>query len=89
MFNINRSTQPSLLSAQEWRDHFGASSRYVALFDVPGVTGLNVNPDIMHTKWLGTDTYLLGSAICIMHRFKFGKNMAALIDALRQHLEIL
>lgn len=89
LFSISRTRKPAILSAQEWHDHFGGSSRYVALFDVPGVSGLNVNPDVMHCKWLGTDSYLLGSAVCILHRFKFGRDLGRLIDALTQHLDIL
>lgn len=53
--------KPAILTAEEWHDHFGGSSRYVNVCDLPGVSGLNVNPDVMHCKWLGTDSYLLGS----------------------------
>ena len=52
------------------------------LFTVPGVSGLTVTPDIMHTKWLGVDTYLLGSAMAVMLKFKFNSD----VDAL--HLEL-
>ena len=35
------------------------------------LTGLHLNPDIMHTKWLGTDQYLLGGVLTILLEHKY------------------
>ena len=40
-----------------------ASLEFLEPWQVPGLTGLHLNPDIMHTKWLGTDQYLLGGVL--------------------------
>ena len=68
-------------NAAAWRIRFD-SPKLMKLFTVPGVSGLNVTPDIMHTKWLGVDAYLLGSAMAVMLKFKFNSD----VDALHQEL---
>ena len=35
-----------------------------ALLELPGMSSLNIMPDLMHVKYLGTDKYVLGS---VMH----------------------
>ena len=52
-------------NAANWRRARG--SRHGALFHGPhGLSALNVCPDIMHTKFLGTDQYVYGSVIHIL-----------------------
>jgi len=48
------------------------------------VGGCHVTPDLMHTKWLGVDQYLLGSALAILHE-KFG-SLNEMHEALLAHL---
>ena len=81
LFSITKRRKPVLHNAAEWRLRFDGP-KLMKLFTVPGVSGLTVSPDIMHTKWLGVDTYLLGSAMAVMLKFKFNSD----VDAL--HLEL-
>ena len=81
LFSITKRRKPVLHNAAEWRIRFDGP-KLMKLFTVPGVSGLTVTPDIMHTKWLGVDTYLLGSAMAVMLKFKFNSD----VDALHQEL---
>ena len=59
------------MSPQEWKARFIRIPRAISLWQVPGLTGLHLNPDIMHTKWLGTDQYLLGGVLTILLEHKY------------------
>ena len=53
----------------------------ISLWELVG--GCHVTPDLMHTKWLGVDQYLLGSAVAILKE-KFD-TWSALQNALLEH----
>jgi hypothetical protein len=55
-----------LFSADEWSER---NPRPMALFTLPGVTGLTYSVDIMHCKHCGTDMYFLGSVLCLLVYF--------------------
>lgn len=54
----------------------------ISLWDLVG--GCHVTPDLMHTKWLGVDQYLLGSALAMLNQ-KFG-SINEMQEALLAHL---
>ena len=60
---------PRLFTADEWQARF-AAKRSPLFSEVPGLSGLAVQPDLMHTKHLGTDQYLLGSTLELLLRRK-------------------
>ena len=58
-------------SAEAWRERFqGTVLQTCALFALDGVSGLTVQPDLMHTKLLGVDQYCNGSVIYVLKRLK-------------------
>ena len=54
----------SLLTTTQWRAAEDKST--CALFDVPNVSGLSVQPDLMHVKYLGYMQYFLGSVLFLL-----------------------
>ena len=66
---------PRLFTADEWQACF-AAKRSPLFSEVPGLSGLAVQPDLMHTKHLGTDQYLLGSTLELLLR-KIGPALQA------------
>ena len=52
-------------SVEEWRD---AHPDLHVLFTAPGVSALNLMPDFMHCKHLGSDQYFYGSALTLLVR---------------------
>ena len=70
------------MSPQEWKARFIRIPRTISLWQVPGLTGLHLNPDIMHTKWLGTDQYLLGGVLTILLEHKYDDNLQQLCEEL-------
>ena len=80
-----RATCYQNLDHQEWlEDHQGVCS----LFQVPGVTISTIKPDIMHTKHLGVDAYILGSFFNYCCAYKLAdseeKNMQTVWQMIQQ-----
>ena len=54
----------TILTASQWRIH--ADNRNCAIFTVPNVSGLSVQPDLMHAKYLGYVQFFLGSVLFLL-----------------------
>ncbi len=63
MYQFLRDLATANLSKDDWR---AAHPDLHPVFDVPGVSVLNVCPDLMHTKHLGTDAYFYGSVLKLL-----------------------
>ena len=48
LFQPRRQTHPNIMSPLEWKARFTIIPRTISLWKVPGLTGLHLNPDIMH-----------------------------------------
>ena len=60
---------------------FGCRTIRLRLFQAAGGR-LN----LMHCKWLGTDAYLLGSALAVLFKFKYNQDLDNLLDDLSRLL---
>ena len=83
--------KPNLGTNREFLERLEQRQWKIVLWDL--VPGAHVSPDIMHTTWLGTDTYFLGSVLGICLDYKFDGNLddmtAALLKQLAQRKLIL
>lgn len=82
LFSIDHEHHPRIMTPGEWRARFQGIPRSINLWNVPGLSGLHVSPDIMHTKWLGCDTYLLGSVLKLLYDIKFQRQIGDLCHEL-------
>lgn len=86
LYQITRARKPHIMTPDQWRNRFTGCARTVALWEVTGLTGLHCSPDLMHCKWLGTDAYLLGSALAVLFKFKYNQDLDNLLDDLSRLL---
>ena len=76
--------KPKLYTNKEFLERLEQRQWKISLWDL--VPGAHVSPDIMHTKWLGTDTYFLGSVLSICLDHKFDGNLDDMTTALLKQL---
>jgi hypothetical protein len=69
-------------------DWYAAKQRHI-VFDLPGVSILNVMPDIMHTKHLGCDQYLYGSVLYLLTHDVMAETPADNLERIWVHVQRL
>ena len=63
-FRPNAAWRDNVLSTHDWQHEHGDNT--CPLFAMPSITGLNVQPDLMHIKYLGYMHFFLGSVLYLL-----------------------
>lgn len=63
-FRPNAAWRNNVFSTSDWQHEHGDNT--CPLFAMPSITGLNVQPDLMHIKYLGYMQFFLGSVLYLL-----------------------
>ena len=79
LFNFKGPWVSNCYDKKTWNARCKAA-KVCALFALPGCWGGTVQPDLMHTKYLGVDQYFLASVIFVLDRVKQVHNWFQLLE---------